>query len=96
MNLSKSKYCNGVQCLKMLWLDEYKPEGKEEVSNDSVFDTGTEVGILAKKLFGEYIDIQFNPDLLQMVKDTKKAIEDNKDAIITEASFSYIQIISKK
>ena len=26
MNLSKSKYCNGLQCKKMLWLDKYKSE----------------------------------------------------------------------
>ena len=31
MNLSKSKYCNGLQCKKMLWLDKYKPEEKEEM-----------------------------------------------------------------
>ena len=24
MNLSKSKYCNGIQCMKMLWLDKNK------------------------------------------------------------------------
>ena len=24
--LSKSKYCNGVQCVNILWLSKYKPE----------------------------------------------------------------------
>ena len=35
MYLSKSKYCNAVQCKKMLWLNEYKPEEKESL-NESV------------------------------------------------------------
>ena len=32
MYLSKSKYCNAVQCKKMLWLNEYKPEEKESLN----------------------------------------------------------------
>ena len=31
MNLSKSKYCNAVQCKKILWLNKYKSEVKEEI-----------------------------------------------------------------
>ena len=56
MNLSKSKYCNGIQCKKMLWLDKYKNEEKEDLSNDSALENGKEVGILAKKLFDNRID----------------------------------------
>ena len=88
MNLSKSKYCNGMQCKKMLWLDKYCKDEKENVTNDSVLDNGTEVGILAKKLFGIYTDIEFNENLNQMIEDTKIALEKN-DIIITEASFNY-------
>ena len=89
MNLSKSKYCEGYQCKKMLWMDKYHPEEKEEVGNDSVLENGTEVGLLAKSLFGSYIDIDFNEDLSQMIRDTKKAIEENHTCNITEASFDY-------
>ena len=88
MNLSKSKYCNGVQCKKMLWLDKYKPEEKEEINNQSVFDNGNDVHEVARKLFGEDINIAFNEDLSQMIKDTEKALK-NENAIITEASFNY-------
>ena len=87
MNLSKSKYCNGVQCNKILWLDKYKKEYREEVGNDAVLDNGTKVGELAKGLFGEYIDIEFNENLSNMIKDTSKALE-NENVIITEASFN--------
>ncbi len=88
MNLSKSKYCNGIQCPKMLWLDKYKPEEKEELNNQAVFDNGNDVHELARKLFGEDINIAFNEDLSQMIKDTQEAMK-KENAIITEASFNY-------
>ncbi len=30
MNLSKSIYCNAIQCKKILWLDKYCKEEKEQ------------------------------------------------------------------
>ncbi len=42
MYLSKSKYCNAIQCNKILWLDTYKKEARDEQSNSSVLDNGTE------------------------------------------------------
>lgn len=88
MNLSKSKYCNGLQCKKMLWLYKNKPTEKEEVNNQSVFDNGNDVHEVARKLLGEDINIAFNEDLTQMIKDTKEVMKQEK-VIITEASFSY-------
>ena len=88
MNLSKSLYCNGIQCNKILWLNKHYPEEKQEVANSSVLDNGTEVGIIAKDLFGPSTDIEFNKDLTKMIEDTKKELlKDN--VIITEASFNY-------
>ncbi len=88
MNLSKSKYCEGITCLKKLWLSINKPDLKEDV-NEKVFDTGTEVGELAKKLYGDHTDIEFNTDLSKMIDDTNKAIDAKGDTTITEASFNY-------
>jgi len=34
MNLSKSRYCKGIRCPKILWLDEHK----SEVRDESVFN----------------------------------------------------------
>lgn len=89
MYLSKSKYCNGVQCNKMLWLDKFCPLEKEDISNTSVLDNGSEVGELAKGLFGDYIDIEFNTNLTNMISDTLEVIKNNNKVVITEASFSY-------
>ncbi len=88
MNLSKSKYCNAFQCMKMLWLDTNKKEVRDDINNQSVLDNGTLVGEVAKNLFGPHINIEFNKDLSKMLEDTKKALT-NKEAVITEASFSY-------
>ena len=88
MYLSKSKYCNAIQCPKMLWLDTNKKEEKDDVSNSSVLDNGTEVGIIAQDIFGPHIDINFDTNLTNMINDTTKALEKD-NIIITEASFSY-------
>lgn len=88
MNLSKSKYCNAIQCNKILWLDKYKSEVKEELDNTSVFENGTMVGEIAKNLFGDYININFDTDLNKMINETKIALK-NKNAVITESSFVY-------
>ena len=88
MNLSKSLYCNGIQCNKILWLNKHYPEEKQEVANSSVLDNGTEVGILAKELFGPSIDIEFNKDLNKMIEDTNIALQKD-NIIVTEASFNY-------
>ena len=87
-SLSKSKYCNAWQCPKMLWLDTYKSNEKDDSNNDSILDNGTEVGIVAKDLFGKHTDITFNEDLKVMLLETSKLLEQD-NITITEASFSY-------
>lgn len=88
MNLSKTRYCNAIQCKKMLWLLINKPEEKEKIDNDSVLENGTNVGELAKKLLGDSKDVIFNENLEEMIKQTNKFIED-EEVVITEASFKY-------
>lgn len=87
-HLSKTKYCKAVQCKKILWLDKYKEEEKITKANESILNNGTEIGKLARGLFGEYVNIQYNTDLSKMLQDTQTVIED-KVKIITEASFNY-------
>jgi len=87
-NLSKSSYCSGIQCEKILWLDKYKPEYAVKEDNKSIFQTGQEVGCLAKELFGKYENIPYNKDRITMIEQTRKLLE-NKPNVITEASFSY-------
>ncbi len=86
--LSKSKYCKAIQCNKLLWLDKYKPEVAVQTARDMVLENGTKVGELARGLFGDYINIDFNKDLNVMIEETLKSLK-NKPNIITEASFNY-------
>ena len=88
MNLSKSKYCNGIQCKKMLWLYKYKPEEQKELDNEAVLENGNYVHEIARKLLGEDINIEFNENLNEMIKDTEKALK-KENVIVTEASFNY-------
>ena len=88
MNLSKSKYCNGIQCMKMLWLNKNKKEEKKEL-NESVLETGNFVHEVAKYLFGEHINIEFNENLNEMISNTYLTIESYKNIVITEASFNF-------
>ena len=88
IHLSKTKYCNAVQCPKMLWLKQMKPECFDSsVMNQSVLDAGNEVGDLAMGLFGPYTEVAFN-DLSQMISDTQALLLAGTP-IIAEASFSY-------
>jgi len=87
-NLSKSKYTLGRICEKKLWLSTFKPELAKE-SDNRVLENGNLVGDLARQLFGDdYILIDYNKGLSNMIKDTKIALT-FKPNIICEASFSY-------
>lgn len=86
--LSKSKYCKLVQCPKILWMNKYKSDVAVPTAREAVLANGTAVGELARNLFGDYTNIEFNTDLNIMVEDTKKMLK-NKPNIITEASFNY-------
>ena len=88
MYLSKSKYTKCVQCNKMLWLDKYKSEVATPIDNESVLDNGTRVGELAKNIFGEYKDVEFNEKLDKMIENTKEYLKIDK-CNICEASFDY-------
>ena len=88
MYLSKSKYCSGVQCPKMLWLKKNKPEAFDEsVMREAVLQTGSEVGDLAMGLFGAFVEVPFG-DLGEMIE-TTEALLAAGTPVIAEASFSY-------
>ena len=70
MLLSKSKYLNGLQCLKYLWILLNAPEqvAKVDASTQFRFDQGHQVGELAKKLFPTGINVpndNFNNNITQ-------------------------------
>ena len=89
LHLSKSKYCNAVQCPKMLWMQTNRPElFDDSVMNQAVLDNGSEVGDLAMGLFGEYVEVPFDKDLGKMIEKTEELLEAGTPTIC-EASFLY-------
>lgn len=86
-SLSKSLYCSGVQCPKMLWLKKHRPElFDDSVMNQAVLDTGSEVGDLAMGLFGDYTEVPYG-ELSGMIRETERLLAAG-ERIIAEASFS--------
>ena len=87
-NLSKTLYCSGVQCPKMLWLRKHRPElFDDSAMNEAVLKTGLAVGDLAMGLFGDYREVPYG-ELGEMLTATQQLLADGV-ANIAEASFSW-------
>ena len=88
-NFSKSRYCSGMQCPKILWLNKnMKDKFDQSCINQGILDKGNEVGDLAMGLFGEFTEVPFSENLSEMIPVTEKLI--NQGVLnIAEASFSY-------
>ena len=72
-HFSKSRYCNCIQCPKILWLKEHLPEEFDDsVMNQAILSTGNDVGDLAMGLFGEYTEVPFTEKLGDMIPATQK------------------------
>ncbi len=89
--LSKSRYCLGIQCLKALYLKVHHPELAPEIdlSQQLIFDQGSEVGVLAQRAYPGGVLIDF--DYLQTeqaLKATENAIAKNPRALF-EAALQY-------
>ena len=89
MPLSKSQYIRGLQCHKSLWLYKNKPELRDtpNQAQESLFNTGFDVGDLAKELFPDGVEIEFDSsDFDGMLTKTKELIN-NGCEVIYEATF---------
>lgn len=88
IGLSKSRYCRGVQCSKMLWMDKNKPELAEDTASEQVLANGNKVGDLAREYFGEYSLVECSADKAAMCKQTAELMNSGVENI-AEASFVY-------
>jgi len=90
MTLSKSQYIRGLQCHKSLWLYKNKPELRDapDYAQESLFNTGHNVGELAKELFHNGEEVEFDASNFNgMIAKTKELIV-NGTEVIYEATFS--------
>ena len=88
MQISKSRYCRGIQCPKMVWIDLNKPEEAVSTVNEAVLETGTQVGILAQSIFPDCQVVPFSLNGHEMAEETHKLLEAGANTV-AEASFYY-------
>lgn len=89
VNLSKSQYIRGLQCLKSLWLYKKKPELRAEQSYAAraAMNSGSDVGELAQQLFPGGALIEFDSsDFEGMLRRTQQLIDEGVKTIY-EATF---------
>jgi len=95
--LSKTLFIKGLQCHKYLWLEKNRPELKDEQSDsqEALFQSGTDVGMLARDLFPGGVEIPYEGlTHSQQIERTAQAIADGADTLY-EAAFSYDGIFMK-
>lgn len=95
--LSKSQFIRGLQCHKSLWLYRHRPDLRQQpgATQQAIFDSGSDVGLLAQQLFPggvlvPFADLSYEEQLDQ----TRKAIADGVETIY-EATFVYDDIFVK-
>jgi hypothetical protein len=89
MDLTKSKYCTGLQCPKILWMDLNMPEKFDASAVDeSRLETGIQVGALARGYFGSYAEVPATYEKSKRIEETKRLIDAGAN-VIAEASFAF-------
>ena len=85
--LTKSRYVNGLQCSKWVWLAFNKPEELPEVDEATQhrFDEGRRVGELAKSLFPEGIEVKEQLNHQENDKESRELLKKRKP--LFEAGF---------
>jgi hypothetical protein len=86
-NLSKSKYINGIQCLRLLWVAINEPSRipPVDVATQHVFDQGHLVGELAHQIYPDGINLH-TENIAENLKETRAALQLRKP--LFEAGFS--------
>lgn len=86
--ISKTKYLAGLQCPKLLWHHFNRRDAFPAIdaATQAIFDTGHEVGDLAKQLYPDGVEVPMHfTDLERTASETKMLLAGNRP--IFEASF---------
>jgi hypothetical protein len=88
--LSKSRLMSFRQCPRRLWLEKHRPDlAVEPPGQQARFDTGHEVGEVARRLYdaGGGILIDYDGGLAAAMRQTREALATSPDAPVFEATF---------
>lgn len=97
--LSKSRYLNGLQCPRYIWMQFHEPEKipETDIVTQYIFDQGHEVGYLAKKLFPRSIDVP-QDSFTGNIEKTKELLNEKKPlfeaGILANKLYSRVDILS--
>ena len=96
--LTKSRYLQGLQCPKLLWLSIHEPEsisGEIDEATKYKFDVGNKVGEYARTRFTSGTLVKENHrQLFQAIKSTETLVENGTPAIF-EATAKFGSILSR-
>jgi len=86
--ISKSKYLSGLQCPLLLWVTFNEPSAlpPTDATTQAIFDQGHEVGNLAKKLFSDGVEVEFENGFQYRIERTRELVKERKT--IFEATFA--------
>ena len=88
MRLSKSRYVTGLQCPKILWMNEHMPEQFDEsVRDEARLETGNVVGDLAMGYYGDYVEVEFDKHGFEAMAERTRELLDAGERVICEATF---------
>ncbi|MBT3642563.1 DUF2779 domain-containing protein [archaeon] len=92
--LTKSKYLNGLQCPKLLWIsvNDKKRIPEPDISAKHNFEVGDMIGVLATKNFPNGIDLS-NKEFKENLEKTKEAVVNRQT--IYEAGFLVDDLFSR-
>ncbi|MBR9859988.1 DUF2779 domain-containing protein [bacterium] len=93
--LSKSKIVRGLQCHKSLWLYKHRYDLREvSDQQQAIFDSGTNVGLMAQQLFPNGADAQQDEPYpnFQVIKNTQAYLK-MAAKVIYEATFVYNDVL---
>ena len=97
MNISKSKFMAGVQCLKRLYLRVHEPQlaAQPEDTDEAIIEQGKEVGLLARQLFPGGVEVNAPGGLTDATRKTRELITSQGVPAIFEAVFQHQDVIVK-
>ena len=84
--LTKSEYCRGITCPKILWMDCHKPEASLPRDSVQTLEQGIQVGKAAQGYFGDCNVVDYCPHKEIMCRQTQRLM-DSGAPTIAEASF---------
>jgi len=96
MNISKSKFVAGCQCLKRFYLQVHSPElaAQPSAADQAIIQQGHEVGMLARTLFPGGVEV-CERSLDQAIRATRESVADPEIPAVFEAVFEHGGVLVK-